>query len=130
MRLSLSLMLAAVVGIQASHGAPHSLTKTVPQQVTWTALMSGLKRMHLAMTSVEPSGKPDVDFVRLMLPHHQGAVEMAKAELLYGTDPQMRRLAQEIVIEQQSEVQLMELWLQRRSEARATEAQSSKEDGK
>jgi uncharacterized protein (DUF305 family) len=46
-----------------------------------------------------------------MLPHHQAAIEMAKTQLLYGKDPQMRRLAQEILTDQQSEIQLMQLWL-------------------
>jgi uncharacterized protein (DUF305 family) len=45
-----------------------------------------------------------------MLPHHQAAIDMAKAELLHGTDPQMRRLAQEIITDQQSEIELMQLW--------------------
>jgi uncharacterized protein (DUF305 family) len=70
-----------------------------------------MQTMHVAMASVQPSGNRDVDFVRLMLPHHQAAIEMAKAQLLYGQDPQMRRLAQEIITDQQSEIQLMQLWL-------------------
>jgi uncharacterized protein (DUF305 family) len=49
----------------------------------------------------------------LMLPHHEAAVDMAKTELLFGNDPQMRRLAQEIITDQESEIQLMQLWLDR-----------------
>jgi uncharacterized protein (DUF305 family) len=71
--------------------------------------------MHRAMASVEASGDGDVDFVRLMLPHHQGALDMAKTQLMYGTDPQMRRLAQEIITDQQSEIELMHLWLKQRA---------------
>jgi uncharacterized protein (DUF305 family) len=56
-------------------------------------------------------GNADADFVRLMLPHHQAAVDMARVQLLYGKDPQMRRLAQEIIADQQLEIQLMQLWL-------------------
>jgi uncharacterized protein (DUF305 family) len=48
-----------------------------------------------------------------MLPHHQAAIDMAKTELLYGQDPRVRRLAQEIVTDQQSEIELMQLWIQR-----------------
>jgi uncharacterized protein (DUF305 family) len=70
--------------------------------------------MHVAMGAVERSGDSDADFVRLMLPHHQGAIDMAKTELLHGEDPQMRRLAQEIVTDQQSEIVLMQLWLKQR----------------
>ena len=63
------------------------------------------------MTAVEPTGNSDADFVKLMIPHHQAAIDMAKTQLLYGKDPQMRRLAQEIITDQQSEIELMNLWL-------------------
>jgi uncharacterized protein (DUF305 family) len=45
------------------------------------------------------------------LPHHQAAIDMAKTELLYGKDPEMRRLAQEIITDQQLEIELMQRWL-------------------
>ena len=63
------------------------------------------------MADVAPSGNDDADFANMMLPHHQAAVDMAKTELLHGNDPQMRRLAQEIITDQESEIQLMQLWL-------------------
>ena len=77
----------------------------------WAELMTSMHRMHAAMGSVKRSGDSDVDFVRLMLPHHQAAIDMAKTQLLHGKDPQMRRLAQEIITDQQSEIVLMQLWL-------------------
>ena len=67
--------------------------------------------MHAAMSSVGPSGDSDVDFVELMVPHHQAAIDMAKTQLIYGQDPQTRRLAQEIIADQQSEIQRMQLWV-------------------
>jgi uncharacterized protein (DUF305 family) len=67
--------------------------------------------MDAAMVSVKRSGTTDVDFVRLMLPHHLAALDMAQTELLAGHDPQMRRLAQEMIADQESEIQLMQLWL-------------------
>ena len=67
--------------------------------------------MDRNMHNARYSGEPDHDFVIMMIPHHQGAIDMAKALLLYGKDPQMRRLAQEIITDQQSEIQLMQLWL-------------------
>lgn len=77
----------------------------------WTELNDGIQKMHVAMASVKSSGDSDTDFVRLMLPHHQAAIDMAKTQLIYGKDPQMRRLAQEIITDQQSEIELMQLWL-------------------
>jgi uncharacterized protein (DUF305 family) len=50
----------------------------------------------------------------MMIPHHQGAIDMAKAELLYGKDPVLRRLAQEIIITQNSEIQVMQQLAQHR----------------
>jgi uncharacterized protein (DUF305 family) len=70
-----------------------------------------MEKMHAGMRSIKPSGNSDIDFARLMLPHHQAAIDMAKTELVYGKDPQMRRLAQEIITDQQSETELMQLWL-------------------
>ena len=61
--------------------------------------------------NVKTTGKPDEDFVRMMLPHHQGAVDMAKVELQYGTDPMMRKMAQDIVSSQEKEITEMKEWL-------------------
>jgi uncharacterized protein (DUF305 family) len=91
--------------MSAQHGAAD------PVVSAWREMMSSMHTMHAAMESAEASGDGDVDFVQLMLPHHQAAVEMAKTQLLYGRDPEMRRLAQEIIADQQSEIALMQLWL-------------------
>ena len=80
--------------------------------------------MHMTMGAVARSGNSDVDFVRLMIPHHQGAIDMAKTQLLYGKDPQMRRLAQEIITDQQLEIELMQRWLKQRESAQSKENQT------
>lgn len=69
--------------------------------------------MHHDMTQAPTNGVPDHDFVAMMIPHHQGAIDMAKALLLYGKDPALRNLAQGIITEQQNEIRLMQAWLQR-----------------
>ena len=61
--------------------------------------------------SVKPTGDVDRDFVAMMEPHHQGAIDMAQAELRYGHNEQLRRIAQEIVVEQQQEIAAMRLAL-------------------
>jgi uncharacterized protein (DUF305 family) len=98
--------------------APHAEMQMATGDLQWQELMASMEKMRSAMASTKPSGDTDVDFVRLMLPHHQAAIDMAKTELANGTDPQMRRLAQEIIADQQSEVQLMRLWLERQQHAK------------
>jgi uncharacterized protein (DUF305 family) len=56
-----------------------------------------------------PSGDADRDFVAMMIPHHQGAIDMAMAELKYGHNEQLRRIAQEIIVDQQQEIVAMRL---------------------
>jgi uncharacterized protein (DUF305 family) len=63
----------------------------------------------MAAMHVEHSGDADADFVAAMIPHHQGAIDMAKAELLHGRNEQLRRLAQEIIVTQQQEIAAMRL---------------------
>ena len=87
---------------------------------TFDQLMAdAMSVMHRDMHNAGYSGEADHDFVKMMIPHHQGAIDMAKAVLLHGKDPQMRRLAQEIITDQQSEIQLMQLWLKQRNNANA-----------
>jgi uncharacterized protein (DUF305 family) len=57
------------------------------------------------------TGDPDKDFVMMMLPHHQGAIDMAKVQLKYGKDPTLRALAKAIIEAQEKEIQEMKQWL-------------------
>jgi hypothetical protein len=67
---------------------------------------AAMKKMMNNM-AVKPTGDVDVDFVALMVPHHQGAIDMALAVLRYGRNAQIRRLAQEIIVTQQQEIAAM-----------------------
>jgi uncharacterized protein (DUF305 family) len=60
---------------------------------------------------IRPSGDVDADFVAMMVPHHQGAIEMAQAELRYGRNKQLLRMAQEIIVTQLQEITAMRLSL-------------------
>jgi len=79
------------------------------------AMHGSMERMDRQMAKAPMNGNADHDFASMMIPHHQGAIDMAKAELIYGKDPVMRRLAQEILVDQQSEIEAMQLWLTRTS---------------
>jgi uncharacterized protein (DUF305 family) len=76
---------------------------------------ASMTEMDGAMKAAPMNGNVDHDFATMMIPHHTGAIDMAKAELLYGKDPTMRRLAQEIVIDQRSEIDVMNIWLAKQS---------------
>jgi len=73
-------------------------------------IADAVRRMHVAM-NVLFSGDADRDFARMMIPHHQGAIDMALVELRYGKDERLKRLAQEIIIDQQQEIAVMHLAL-------------------
>jgi uncharacterized protein (DUF305 family) len=107
-RFAFALLLVAVVSAPALWQDPHSTPEPY-----WSALTQSMEKMHATVALNEQSGDPDLDFARLMFAHHQAAIDMAKTELMYGKDAQMRRLAQEIIADQQSEIELMRLWLKR-----------------
>ena len=108
------------------------LASTVFVGVAWAqehfVSMQFMERMEAVMTEMDRSmkaapmnGDVDHDFAVMMIPHHQGAIEMAKSELLFGKDPVMRRLAQEILVDQQSEINAMNLWLGKQAGAQPKE---------
>jgi len=72
--------------------------------------ISAMTKMVIDM-GIRPSGDVDADFVAMMMPHHQGAIEMAQAELRHGRNEQLRRLSQEIIVTQQQEIVAMRLAL-------------------
>jgi len=67
-------------------------------------------KMHQDM-AVPLTGDADVDFLAGMIPHHQGAVDMAEVVLKYGKDPKVKKLAQDIVAAQKKEIAIMQAWL-------------------
>src|ERR1043165_2002525 len=75
------------------------------------AMMLSMEKMHKDMIAVSMTGDANHDFAAMMILHHQGAIDMAKPFLLYGKDPALRRLAEEIIVTQEQEVQVMRLRL-------------------
>ena len=123
----INLFCAAFAASALPHASPDGAG--APADPAWSALTSSMEKMHHRMASVAPSGDSDADFVLLMLPHHEAALEMAKSELLYGRSPEMRRLAQEIIADQQSEIDLMNLWLKNHAPDRRKIAPSTAPNG-
>ncbi|EHF4998471.1 TPA: DUF305 domain-containing protein [Enterobacter asburiae] len=73
--------------------------------------MSGMKGMHDKMMAAVKESDPDKAFAKGMVAHHEGAIAMAETELKYGKDPEMRKLAQDIIKAQKGEIEQMNTWL-------------------
>lgn len=97
---------------RAAAPAPASPGAAQPNAAAIKAFEEANAKMHRDM-AVPLSGNPDVDFVRGMIPHHQGAIDMAEIVLKHGKDPQIRKLAREIIKAQKSEIAMMRRWLER-----------------
>ncbi|WP_082560801.1 DUF305 domain-containing protein [Caulobacter sp. Root487D2Y] len=100
----------APVLIAASLGCAAPLAASTPADGFKAENDAAMSKMMSAM-DVKPTGDVDRDFVEMMIPHHQGGIDMAVAELRYGKNEQLRRVAQEIIVEQQQEIAAMRLAL-------------------
>ena len=97
--------------ILAAIGVAVSLAEA-PSEGPFLAENEAAMTKMMAAMNVKPSGDVDRDFVAMMTPHHQGAIDMAQAFLRYGRNEQLRRIAQEIIVEQQQEIAAMRLALE------------------
>ena len=98
--------------------APHSADRMAAMQTQSNDSPStkAFKEVRMKMMhgmEVPYTGNADVDFVRGMIPHHQGAIDAAKVQLTYGKDPAMRKLAESIVADQEKEIAQMNDWLKK-----------------
>jgi len=100
---------------EGTHGGMSDHADTQPKGDTGPSSLAfhGINaKMHDAM-NIAFTGNADVDFVKGMIPHHQGAIDMAKTVLAFGTDPAVRKLAEEVVKAQEGEIALMREWLKK-----------------
>jgi predicted outer membrane protein len=93
------------------HGAPAAPSPAKSSDAT-KAFEAANAKMHKDMT-IKYSGNVEADFVRGMIPHHQGAIDMAKVALQYGKNPEIRKLAEEIIKAQEGEIAWMRDWLKK-----------------
>lgn len=98
----------SVVAFTAIAGAPPPSTPNASELPFLAENDSAMNRMMTGM-AIKPTGDADRDFVAMMVPHHQGAVDMAVAYLRFGTNEKLKRLAQEIIVTQQQEIAAMRL---------------------
>ncbi len=98
-------------GNAGGHGASTPKGDTGPSSLAFQGIN---KKMHEAM-DITYTGNADVDFIKGMIPHHQGAIDMAKTVLAFGKNPEVKKLAEEIIKAQESEIALMQEWLKKNS---------------
>ena len=100
---------APALAQHAGHGS-HNAAVAQGESASTKAFKAANDAMHRDM-NVPLTGDADVDFARSMIPHHQGAIDMAKIVLAHGKDPAIRKLAEEVVAAQESEIAMMRKWL-------------------
>lgn len=112
--LTTTLGAALIVGtaVSAHDGQMHHMPSSSTTDDSFEAQMGRAMELMDRDMMVAPSGNPDRDFAAMMIPHHQGAVDMARIQLQFGKDPVLRRLAQGIIVEQLQEIDVMKRALQ------------------
>lgn len=123
-RCMVLVILASISFLVSAHYL--AITSGYGEDPFHASMVDSMVRMERDMRKASMSGDPDHGFAAMMIPHHQGAIDMAKVELLYGKDPVLRRLAQEIVITQNSEIQVMQQQLAKHQQRRERESEMGK----
>ena len=103
MKFHTALIAAALIGL------PIVATAQEPAAQAFSAAMGKM----MADMHMEPGGDADKDFAMMMIPHHQGAIDMAKVELEFGDDPEMRAVAETVIEAQEKEIAELKDWLAR-----------------
>jgi len=110
--LAVSILVVLSVSAFADDPASHEhTTSAVTDETPFLKENDAAMAKMMSDMAVKPTGDVSRDFVEMMIPHHQGAIDMAQAYLRYGSNEQLKRIAQEIIVDQQQEIAAMRLAL-------------------
>ena len=120
---ALVLLVAGAIAVAASHSGGHGHDAhgghdghhEHMDNPAVQAYVEANERMHSGM-AIEFSGNADIDFARGMIPHHEGAIDMANVVLEHGSDPAIRELAEEIIAAQEAEIAFLREWLEQHAD--------------
>ncbi|ARO14334.1 hypothetical protein BVG79_00986 [Ketogulonicigenium robustum] len=104
---------ALLIGLLATPALAQTMDHSAHGNMAMEGYMAAMDTMMADMDNMPSTGNPDADFILMMIPHHQSAIDMAKVELEHGTDDETRALAQQIIDAQEKEIAEMHAMLDR-----------------
>ena len=117
------------IGMDGMQGMDQSMMTSTDDSPSTKAFQAAMSGMMTGMM-VQPTGKPDLDFIQGMIPHHQGAIDMAKVVLQFGKDTEVKNLAENVIKAQDGEIAFMKAWLTKTDVATlATSPEATKGNG-
>ena len=109
--LRTGLAIVTLAAALASTSALAQMHKSDGEMNAGKAYMGAHQKMMTDMNGMKPTADADKDFALMMIPHHQGAIDMAEVELKHGKDPELRKMAQKIIDDQKKEIADFKRWL-------------------
>lgn len=109
MKIKMLALVASLLVSTLSYAQHHNPSTLSPSQEAYSVAMDA---MHDPMMEGVMEVDPDIAFIKGMIPHHQGAIDMARIVIQYGKDPEVRKLAEQVIDAQEKEIAWMNTWLQ------------------
>lgn len=111
------MTIAKIIFVAASLAFSGFAMAGMPMHEMHEEMNKSMEQMHHEMSSMKPSNDAEVDFMRMMIPHHKGAIDMARIYLKYGKNPEIRARAEKIISDQNKEIEELERLIEAESKS-------------